>query len=202
MSWGGPAGPRSPTRLPALRADWGLDFVVVNGENASSGAGLTPGSCEAAFRRRGGLRDAGRPCLRPEGHALLHRSRAAADPAAELRQGSARARGAAVSGDGRAQGAGGAGAGAGVHEAALRRSVLGGGGGTEERIRWAGSRRPRLSTSMPRPRARRWRWGIGATGGRALSSARIPMCRRATRRSLPGARPIRPMPGCAATMTA
>jgi metallophosphoesterase (TIGR00282 family) len=28
-------------RLPALRAEWGLDFVVVNGENASSGAGLT-----------------------------------------------------------------------------------------------------------------------------------------------------------------
>jgi 2',3'-cyclic-nucleotide 2'-phosphodiesterase len=29
-------------RLPALRAEWNLDFVVVNGENASSGAGLTP----------------------------------------------------------------------------------------------------------------------------------------------------------------
>ncbi|MEY4982189.1 MAG: hypothetical protein RIR62_455 [Pseudomonadota bacterium] len=29
-------------RLPALRAAWGLDFVVVNGENASSGVGLTP----------------------------------------------------------------------------------------------------------------------------------------------------------------
>jgi hypothetical protein len=28
-------------RLPGLRADWGLDFVVVNGENASQGAGLT-----------------------------------------------------------------------------------------------------------------------------------------------------------------
>lgn len=28
-------------RLPALRRDWGLDFVVVNGENASGGAGLT-----------------------------------------------------------------------------------------------------------------------------------------------------------------
>ena len=28
-------------RLPALRAEWGLDFIVVNGENASSGAGLT-----------------------------------------------------------------------------------------------------------------------------------------------------------------
>lgn len=28
--------------LPRLRSDWALDFVVVNGENASSGAGLTP----------------------------------------------------------------------------------------------------------------------------------------------------------------
>jgi len=28
-------------RLLKLRADWGLDFVVVNGENASQGAGLT-----------------------------------------------------------------------------------------------------------------------------------------------------------------
>jgi metallophosphoesterase (TIGR00282 family) len=27
-------------RLPALRRDWGLDFVVVNGENATSGHGL------------------------------------------------------------------------------------------------------------------------------------------------------------------
>lgn len=29
-------------RLAGLRAEWALDFVVVNGENASSGAGLTP----------------------------------------------------------------------------------------------------------------------------------------------------------------
>ena len=29
-------------RLPSLRTDWGLDFVVVNGENASQGIGLTP----------------------------------------------------------------------------------------------------------------------------------------------------------------
>lgn len=29
-------------RLSMLRADWGLDFVVVNGENATSGAGITP----------------------------------------------------------------------------------------------------------------------------------------------------------------
>ncbi len=29
-------------RLPALRTEWKLDFVVVNGENASGGMGLTP----------------------------------------------------------------------------------------------------------------------------------------------------------------
>src|SRR5690606_2743922 len=28
-------------RLPKLRADWGLDFVVVNGENATGGMGLS-----------------------------------------------------------------------------------------------------------------------------------------------------------------
>lgn len=39
----GRTGRRAVTeRLPGLRAEWGLDFVVVNGENASSGAGLTP----------------------------------------------------------------------------------------------------------------------------------------------------------------
>jgi metallophosphoesterase (TIGR00282 family) len=36
-------------RLPALRADWGLDFVVVNGENASAGAGLTPEHAKLLF---------------------------------------------------------------------------------------------------------------------------------------------------------
>ncbi|MGY6410479.1 MAG: TIGR00282 family metallophosphoesterase [Alkalilacustris sp.] len=33
--------------LPRLRADWRLDFVVVNAENASSGAGLTPDHARA-----------------------------------------------------------------------------------------------------------------------------------------------------------
>jgi 2',3'-cyclic-nucleotide 2'-phosphodiesterase len=34
-------------RLPALRAEWGLDFVVVNGENASNGIGLTADHAKA-----------------------------------------------------------------------------------------------------------------------------------------------------------
>lgn len=38
----GRAGRRAVAeRLPALRTEWGLDFVVVNGENATSGAGLS-----------------------------------------------------------------------------------------------------------------------------------------------------------------
>ncbi len=35
--------------LPSLRANWGLDFVVVNGENASNGAGLTGDHARALF---------------------------------------------------------------------------------------------------------------------------------------------------------
>ena len=36
-------------RLPALRLAWGLDFVVVNGENASQGAGLTGEHAKVLF---------------------------------------------------------------------------------------------------------------------------------------------------------
>ncbi len=37
------------TRLPALREDWKLDFVIVNGENASNGMGLTPDHAKLIF---------------------------------------------------------------------------------------------------------------------------------------------------------
>ena len=36
-------------RLPGLRADWRLDFVVVNAENAASGVGLTPKIADDLF---------------------------------------------------------------------------------------------------------------------------------------------------------
>ena len=36
-------------RLPALRRDWALDFVVVNGENATSGMGLSPDHAAGLF---------------------------------------------------------------------------------------------------------------------------------------------------------
>jgi len=53
-------------RLPALRRDWKLDFIVVNAENASSGAGLTPEHAKA-------LLDAGADCLTLGDHAFDQR---------------------------------------------------------------------------------------------------------------------------------
>ena len=53
-------------RLAGLRVEWGLDFVVVNGENASSGAGLTPEHAKA-------LLAAGADCLTLGDHAFDHR---------------------------------------------------------------------------------------------------------------------------------
>jgi len=51
------------SRLPALRAEWGLDFVVVNAENATSGAGLTAAHAKL-------LLDAGADCLTLGDHAF------------------------------------------------------------------------------------------------------------------------------------
>ena len=53
-------------KLPKLRADWGLDFVVVNGENASQGAGLTGEHAKA-------LLDAGADCVTLGDHAFDQR---------------------------------------------------------------------------------------------------------------------------------
>ena len=50
-------------RLPRLRADWGLDFVVVNGENASQGAGLTGEHARMLF-------EAGADCVTLGDHAF------------------------------------------------------------------------------------------------------------------------------------
>jgi metallophosphoesterase (TIGR00282 family) len=53
-------------RLPKLREEWKLDFVVVNGENASNGAGLTGDHAKA-------LLDAGADCLTLGDHAFDQR---------------------------------------------------------------------------------------------------------------------------------
>ena len=39
-------------RLPRLRADLGLDIVIVNGENAAGGFGITRGDLPGFLRRR------------------------------------------------------------------------------------------------------------------------------------------------------
>ncbi|MEO1239430.1 MAG: TIGR00282 family metallophosphoesterase [Pseudomonadota bacterium] len=36
-------------RLPMLRSDWKLDFVIVNGENATNGVGLSPDHADGLF---------------------------------------------------------------------------------------------------------------------------------------------------------
>jgi metallophosphoesterase (TIGR00282 family) len=53
-------------RLPGLRRDWALDFVVVNAENASGGMGLTGAHAEA-------LLEAGADCLTLGDHAFDQR---------------------------------------------------------------------------------------------------------------------------------
>ncbi|SPF78309.1 TIGR00282 family metallophosphoesterase [Pseudoprimorskyibacter insulae] len=53
-------------RLPALREAWKLDFVVVNGENASNGAGLTADHAK-------GLLAAGADCITLGDHAFDQR---------------------------------------------------------------------------------------------------------------------------------
>ena len=50
-------------RLPGLRAAWNLDFVVVNGENATSGAGLSEAHARLLF-------DAGADCVTLGDHAF------------------------------------------------------------------------------------------------------------------------------------
>ena len=53
-------------RIARLRADWKLDFIVVNGENASSGTGLTGGNATE-------LLEAGVDCLTLGDHAFDQR---------------------------------------------------------------------------------------------------------------------------------
>ena len=53
-------------RLPGLRAAWRLDFVVVNSENATNGAGLSPAHAKD-------LLDAGADCLTLGDHAFDQR---------------------------------------------------------------------------------------------------------------------------------
>jgi 2',3'-cyclic-nucleotide 2'-phosphodiesterase len=63
----GRAGRRAISEnLPRLRADWALDFVVVNGENATGGMGLTGAHAK-------GILDAGADCVTLGDHAFDQR---------------------------------------------------------------------------------------------------------------------------------
>ncbi|MEM9988367.1 MAG: TIGR00282 family metallophosphoesterase, partial [Pseudomonadota bacterium] len=53
-------------RLPELRDQWGLDFVIVNGENAAGGFGITAAICEDLFA-------AGVDCITTGNHAFDQR---------------------------------------------------------------------------------------------------------------------------------
>lgn len=53
-------------RLPALRENWALDFVVVNGENAAGGFGITEAICEEMLA-------AGADCITLGNHAFDQR---------------------------------------------------------------------------------------------------------------------------------
>ncbi|GLQ34638.1 metallophosphoesterase [Amylibacter marinus] len=53
-------------RLPKLREDWGLDFIVINGENATGGMGLSGGHAKVLF-------EAGADCITLGDHAFDQR---------------------------------------------------------------------------------------------------------------------------------
>ena len=79
-------------RLPGLIADWKLDLVVVNGENAAGGFGITEVDLQRADRRRRRRHHARQSRLGPARGAGVHRARAAPDPPGQLSQGHARPR--------------------------------------------------------------------------------------------------------------
>ncbi len=54
------------SQLPKLRQDWGLDFIVVNGENATSGNGLSPAHAKEIL-------EAGADCITLGDHAFDQR---------------------------------------------------------------------------------------------------------------------------------
>ena len=174
-------------RLPGLRADWKLDFVVVNGENAASGAGLTG-------KIAGDLFAAGADVVTLGDHAFDQRDMIAhitTEPRLIRPLNFAKAA---------------PGAGVRLFEAPRGRRVL-----VAQALGRVFMSRPyddpfsaldaalktaplamafrppmpgpmrSSSTSTPRRRPRRWGWATGWTAAPASSSAPIPMCPPATR---------------------
>ena len=50
MSWAAPAATSCRNALPDLREEFALDLVIVNGENAAGGFGITPEICKALYQ--------------------------------------------------------------------------------------------------------------------------------------------------------
>ena len=71
-------------RLPGLIADWKLDFVVVNGENAAGGFGITEAIYHEFLDAGADVDHARQSRLGPARGAGVHRARAAAAPPAQL----------------------------------------------------------------------------------------------------------------------
>src|SRR3954465_8155445 len=57
----------SSDRLPALRERWRLDCVVINGENAAGGFGLTEGICDDVLMAGADVGTPGNPPFAPPG---------------------------------------------------------------------------------------------------------------------------------------
>ena len=74
-------------KLPGLRKAWKLDCIIVNGENAAGGFGITEQILNDFLERRRRLRDARQSCLRSKRSAELHHPSAAPDPAAQYPKG-------------------------------------------------------------------------------------------------------------------
>ena len=185
--------------VPRLRRELGLDFVVVNGENAAAGFGITAKIC-------GELYDAGVDCITTGNHVWDQREIIAyidRDPrllrplnfppgtpgrGADLFQTARGRKVLVINVMGR------------LFMDALDDPFAAVDARAGSKYALGGTATPSSSTSTPRRPARRWRWAI-ICDGRVSRGRRHPHPRadRRSRRSCPAAPPTRPMPACAAT---
>ncbi len=176
------------TLLPGLIEKHGFDFVVVNGENAAGGFGITDATFQRDRRRRRRLRDHRQPRLGPARGALLRRPRGALPAPGQLSARHAGPRRQSLYGEERRARARGQRHGRRLH-AGARRAVPGGDARARPPAPSAMAATRSSSTCTPRHRARSRPWAISSTARRRWSSARIRMCRRPMRASCPAARP-------------
>ncbi len=174
-------------RLPELRRRWALDFIVVNGENAAGGFGITEAICDEILA-------AGADCVTTGNHVFDQRE---ALVFIERQPRLLRPVNYPPGTPGR---------GANLYTAENGRQVLV--VNVQGRVFMDALDDPfaaierevaacplgaaatrSSSTYMPRRPARKWRWAISSTAAPRWWWARIPMCRRRTGR-LPQGRPI------------